>query len=220
LPDGIVAACLVSKITSIERPPDRHAHPQSLRRPRLRLDVQSGGQASECRRAREIPGEPGGGKPRPYVTLLIRAAVPGRGGKPRLYEIAVGRARDGLHDVEPFEAGRGVFLPAVPEGFAAPLADGFRIERELGRGGMATVYLAEDLKHGRRVAIKLLIPEVVAAIGPERFRREIEIAARLTHPHILPLHDSGVTDGRLYYVMPYIEESLCGQRSPEKAHFQ
>jgi len=100
-------------------------------------------------------------------------------------------------------------LPAVSESIATLLADRFRIERELGRGGMATVYLAEDLKHGRRVAIKLLIPEIAAAIGPERFRREIEIAARLTHPNILPLHDSGVADGRLYYVMPYIEgESL------------
>lgn len=100
-------------------------------------------------------------------------------------------------------------MPAVSESIGALLADRFRIERELGRGGMATVYLAEDLKHGRRVAIKLLIPEIAAAIGPERFRREIEIAARLTHPNILPLHDSGVADGRLYYVMPYIEgESL------------
>ena len=97
----------------------------------------------------------------------------------------------------------------MPESFAGLLADRYRIERELGRGGMATVYLAEDLKHGRRVAIKLLTPEIAAAIGPERFRREIEIAARLNHPNILALHDSGVADGRLYYVMPYIEgESL------------
>ena len=97
----------------------------------------------------------------------------------------------------------------MPEGFAGPLADRYRIERELGRGGMATVYLAEDLKHGRQVAIKLMTPEVAAAIGPERFRREIEIAARLNHPNILVLHDSGVADGRQYYVMPYIEgESL------------
>lgn len=100
-------------------------------------------------------------------------------------------------------------MSAVPEGFAVSLADRYRIERELGRGGMATVYLAADLKHGRQVAIKLLTPEMAAAIGPERFRREIEIAARLNHPHILALHDSGVADGRLYYVMPYIDgESL------------
>src|SRR5207253_1418427 len=82
-------------------------------------------------------------------------------------------------------------------------------ERELGRGGMATVYLARDLKHGRPVAIKVLRPEIAAALGPERFLREIELAARLTHPHILALHDSGQAGGSLYYVMPYIEgESL------------
>src|SRR3989475_12936651 len=91
----------------------------------------------------------------------------------------------------------------------AALADRCAIERELGRGGMATVYLARDLKHGRLVAIKVLRPEIAAALGPERFLREIEVAARLTHPHILALHDSGQTGGSLYYVMPYIEgESL------------
>src|SRR5947199_9093240 len=91
----------------------------------------------------------------------------------------------------------------------AALADRYAIERELGRGGMATVYLARDLKHGRLVAIKVLRPEIAAALGPERFLREIEVAARLTHPHILALHDSGQTGGSLYYEMPYIEgESL------------
>src|SRR5690348_17876468 len=85
----------------------------------------------------------------------------------------------------------------------------YAIERELGRGGMATVYLAEDLKHGRPVAIKVLAPELAAALGRERFLREIATAARLSHPHILPLHDSGETNGFLYYVMPYVEgESL------------
>src|SRR5438094_4085752 len=89
------------------------------------------------------------------------------------------------------------------------LADRYAIERELGHGGTATVYLAQDLKHGRAVAIKVLRPELAAALGAERFLREIEIAARLTHPHILPLHDSGEAAGFLYYVMPYIEgESL------------
>ena len=89
------------------------------------------------------------------------------------------------------------------------LADRYRIERELGRGGMATVYLADDLKHGRKVAIKTLHAEMAAAVGHHGFLREIEIAARLTHPHILPLHDSGETNGQLYYVMPYIDgESL------------
>jgi serine/threonine-protein kinase len=83
------------------------------------------------------------------------------------------------------------------------------IERELGRGGMATVYLAHDQKHGRPVAVKVLRPTLASSIGPERFLREIQMAARLTHPHILPLHDSGEAEGLLYYVMPYIEgESL------------
>ena len=97
------------------------------------------------------------------------------------------------------------------------LADRYRIERELGRGGMATVYLAEDLKHHRRVAIKVLDPEVAAAIGPERFLREIQTVAGLTHPHILPLHDSGVADGLLFYVMPFVEgESLRDRLTREK----
>src|SRR5216110_3641878 len=102
--------------------------------------------------------------------------------------------------------------PDVANTFAqlqAALADRYALERELGRGGMATVYLARDLRHGRLVAIKVLRPEIAAALGPERFLREIELAARLTHPHILPLHDSGQAGGFLYYVMPYIEgESL------------
>src|SRR5438876_1579843 len=89
------------------------------------------------------------------------------------------------------------------------LADRYAIDRELGHGGTATVYLAPDLKHGRAVAIKVLRPELAAALGAERFLREIEIAARLTHPHILPLHDSGEAAGFLYYVMPFVEgESL------------
>ena len=89
------------------------------------------------------------------------------------------------------------------------LADRYTIEEEVGAGGMATVYLAEDLKHHRKVAVKVLRPELAAALGTERFLREIEIAARLQHPHILPLHDSGEADGFLYYVMPFVKgESL------------
>ncbi|HET6342650.1 MAG TPA: protein kinase [Gemmatimonadota bacterium] len=85
----------------------------------------------------------------------------------------------------------------------------YDVQVEVGRGGMATVYVALDRKHGRRVAIKVLAPEIASALGPERFLREIEIAARLNHPHILPLHDSGQADGLLYYVMPHVEgESL------------
>jgi len=97
------------------------------------------------------------------------------------------------------------------------VADRYRVERELGRGGMAAVYLAEDLKHHRQVAIKVLKPEVAAALGPDRFLREIEIAARLTHPHILPLYDSGEADGLLYYVMPFVEgESLRDRLARQK----
>ncbi len=99
----------------------------------------------------------------------------------------------------------------------AALSGRYTIERELGRGGMATVYLGRDLKHHRAVALKVLRPELAAVLGPERFVREIEIAAGLTHPHILPLHDSGEADGFLYYVMPYIEgESLRDRLNREK----
>ena len=96
-------------------------------------------------------------------------------------------------------------MAAAPHRLQNALSDRYRIERELGRGGMATVYLAQDLKHQRPVAIKVLDPELAAVIGAERFLREIEVAARLNHPHILPLHDSGSADGLLYYVMPYAE---------------
>ncbi len=97
------------------------------------------------------------------------------------------------------------------------LSDRYAVEHELGAGGMATVYLAEDLKHHRKVAVKVLRPELAAAIGLERFLREIEIAANLTHPHILPLFDSGDADGFLYYAMPYIEgESLRDRLVREK----
>jgi hypothetical protein len=91
-----------------------------------------------------------------------------------------------------------------PERIEAALADRYAIERELGSGGMATVYLARDLKHGRQVAVKVLRPEVAAAVGSDRFLREISITAQLNHPHILPLLDSGEADSFLYYVMPYV----------------
>jgi tetratricopeptide (TPR) repeat protein len=99
----------------------------------------------------------------------------------------------------------------------AALADRYAIEREVGRGGMATVYLAEDLKHHRQVAVKVLAPELAAALGPERFLREIEISAGLDHPHILPLYDSGQAEEFLYYVMPYVEgESLRARLNRER----
>ncbi len=95
---------------------------------------------------------------------------------------------------------------------AAALGRRYAVERELGRGGMGTVYLAWDRKHARRVAIKILPPDLASALGPERFLREIAIAARLSHPHILPLHDSGQAGGVLYYVMPWVEGESLRQR--------
>ncbi len=95
---------------------------------------------------------------------------------------------------------------------AHTLADRYVIERELGRGGMATVYLALDAKHGRKVAMKMLDPALAAAVGSERFLREIHIAAGLAHPHILPLIDSGEADGRLYYVAPYVPDGSLRDR--------
>lgn len=91
----------------------------------------------------------------------------------------------------------------MPEQLRAAIADRYRIEEEIGRGGMAAVYLAEDLKHGRKVAIKVLLPGTGQTYEPQRFLREIRIAARLSHPQILPVHDSGECDGLLYFVMPY-----------------
>ena len=100
---------------------------------------------------------------------------------------------------------------------ARALAGRYVVERELGAGGMATVYLAEDPKHHRKVAIKVLKSELAAAIGSDRFLREIEITANLRHPHILPLYDSGEADGLLYYVMPRVEgESLAARLDREK----
>src|SRR5258706_10884966 len=99
----------------------------------------------------------------------------------------------------------------------AGLAGRYTIARELGRGGMATVYLAEDVKHRRPVALKVLSPQLAASLGTERFLGESQIAARLTNPHILPLHDSGEADGLPYYVMLYVEgESLRGRLIHER----
>src|SRR5688572_11104265 len=99
---------------------------------------------------------------------------------------------------------------------SASLADRYRLDRELGAGGMATVYLAEDLRHQRKVAIKVLRPELSAALGAERFLREITTTANLRHPNILPLYDSGEHDGFLFYVMPYVEgESLRARMDRE-----
>jgi len=92
------------------------------------------------------------------------------------------------------------------------IANRYTIQREIGRGGMATVYLANDVRHHRPVAVKVLHPHLALSLGPERFLREIQIAARLQHPHIVPLYDSGQADDFLYYVMPYIDGESLRQR--------
>jgi len=108
-------------------------------------------------------------------------------------------------------------MSGLPPRLTAALADRYRIERQLGEGGMATVYLAEDLRHDRKVALKVLRPELAAVIGAERFLAEIRTTANLQHPHILPLFDSGEADGQLFYVMPYLEgESLRDRITREK----
>ena len=94
----------------------------------------------------------------------------------------------------------------------AALEGRYRIDREIGEGGMATVYLADDLKHERKVALKVLKPELAAVVGAERFLAEIKTTANLQHPHILPLFDSGEADGFLYYVMPHVEGESLRQR--------
>jgi serine/threonine protein kinase/tetratricopeptide (TPR) repeat protein len=110
----------------------------------------------------------------------------------------------------------GAFVETT-EQLDAALANRYAIARELGRGGMATVYLAHDLRHDRLVALKVLRPDLAAGLGPERFLREIRTTAQLTHPHILPLLDSGQAAGMLFYVMPYVEgESLQARLAREK----
>jgi len=114
----------------------------------------------------------------------------------------IGNARSGqaLVNNDPFEA------------FRAAISHRYRIERELGRGGMATVYLAHELKHGRSVALKVLRPEIASVIGSERFLREIEVTAHFTHPNILPFYDSDEAVGRLFYVMPFVEGGTLKDR--------
>jgi len=105
----------------------------------------------------------------------------------------------------------------IPDLLTAALADRYRLEREASAGGMATVYLAHDLRHDRSVAIKVLKPDLAAAIGADRFLAEIRTTANLQHPHILPLFDSGEASGFLFYVMPYVEgETLRTRMSREK----
>ena len=109
-------------------------------------------------------------------------------------------------------------MNGIPPRLAEALRDRYRLERELGRGGMGSVYLAEDLKHHRKVAVKVLRPDLAASLGTEWFLREIEVAAQLQHPAILPLHDSGQADGSVFYIMPYVEgESSGPARAPGRA---
>ena len=119
------------------------------------------------------------------------------------------RARPWRHG-HPFSEARGGHRVSTDAGRTqTALAGRYAIERELGRGGMATVFLARDLKHDRPVALKVLHPELAAGLGPERFLREIRLAARLQHPHILTVLDSGEAAGQLWFTMPFIEgESL------------
>ena len=108
-------------------------------------------------------------------------------------------------------------MSSLPTRVSGALSGHYRLEQEIGAGGMATVYLAEDLRHARRVALKVLRPELAAVIGAERFLAEIKLTANLQHPHILPLFDSGEADGFLYYVMPFVEgESLRDRIRREK----
>ena len=103
-------------------------------------------------------------------------------------------------------------MPDLDARLERALADRYAVERQIGRGGMAVVYLARDLRHGRRVALKVLAPELAQALGPERFLREIEIASQLSHPRIVPLLDSGAADGLLFYAMPFVEGESLRQR--------
>ena len=108
-------------------------------------------------------------------------------------------------------------MPELLGRLQSALSDRYRLDREIGAGGMATVYLAEDVRHDRRVALKVLRPELAAVIGAERFLAEIKLTANLQHPHILPLFDSGEADGYLFYVMPFVEgETLRDRLTREK----
>ena len=103
-------------------------------------------------------------------------------------------------------------MPDTATQFARSLQDRYELRNELGSGGMATVYLAHDRRHDRPVAIKVMRPDVAAGVGAERFLREIRLAARLQHPHILPVFDSGEAAGRLWYAMPYVEGETLRHR--------
>lgn len=104
-------------------------------------------------------------------------------------------------------------MPDVFEKLKTTLADQYTIERELGAGGMATVYLAHDIKHDRKVAMKVMRPELAAVLGAERFLKEITVTAKLQHPRVVALYDSGDAGGLLYYVMPFVDGGSLPARS-------
>src|SRR4051812_47824864 len=110
-------------------------------------------------------------------------------------------------------------MPELLGRLQSALADRYRLDREAGAGGMATVYLAQDIRHDRPVAVKVLRPELAAVIGAERFLAEIKLTANLQHPHILPLFDSGEADGLLYYVMPYVEGETIREKLNRETQF-
>src|SRR4029453_8064800 len=103
-------------------------------------------------------------------------------------------------------------MGSIPVGLSGALQDRYRLDHELGQGGMAIVYLAQDLRHQRQVALKVLRAELAATLGSDRFLQEVRIAANLQHPHILPVHDSGEAGGFLYYVMPFVEGQSLRER--------
>src|SRR5262245_61600512 len=108
-------------------------------------------------------------------------------------------------------------MTQLPVRLASALGGRYQVERQLGEGGMATVFLAHDVRHDRKVALKVLRPELGAVLGVERFLSEIRVTANLQHPHLLPLFDSGEADGQLFYVMPYVEgESLRARLERER----
>src|SRR5687768_8605000 len=121
-------------------------------------------------------------------------------------------SHSGLGRSDEARRGRGQPMSAVMERLSTALADRYRIQRELGQGGMATVYLAHDVRHERDVAVKVLSPELAESLGRQRFVREIRMAAKLNHPHILPLYDSGECDGFLYFVMPVMQGQTLRDR--------
>src|SRR6059058_2417901 len=179
--------------------------------------------ASQVRQASGIPrGRPGRvvrgpGGPREDQSGATRLDHGARHGSPfpglRVFEPKMGGSHwRSFSSAVPWDA-----MADVRERLEAALAEHFAIERQIGAGGMATVYLARDLKHDRAVALKVLRPELAAVLGIERFLSEIRVTAHLQHPHILPLFDSGQAGGLIYYVMPYVEgESLRHRLEREK----